>query len=58
MSHELRTPLNAILDFTPIMQRDKSATRSQLENLAVVNRSGEHLLALIGGKSDRFIDRM
>ncbi len=46
MSHELRTPLNAIFGFTQIMQRDKSATRSQLENLAVVNRSGEHLLAL------------
>ncbi len=34
------------------------ATRSQLENLAVVNRRGEHLLALIGGKSDRFMGRM
>ncbi|WP_019505849.1 hybrid sensor histidine kinase/response regulator [Pleurocapsa sp. PCC 7319] len=47
MSHELRTPLNSILGFTQIMQRDKSATRSQLANLAIVNRSGEHLLALI-----------
>ncbi len=52
MSHELRTPLNAILGFTQIMQRDKSATRSQLENLAVVNRSGEHLLALINDVLD------
>ena len=47
MSHELRTPLNAILGFTQIMQREKSATRAQLANLAIVNRSGEHLLALI-----------
>ena len=52
MSHELRTPLNAILGFTQIMQRDKSATRSQLENLNVVNRSGEHLLSLINDVLD------
>ena len=52
MSHELRTPLNAILGFTQIMQRDKTAQRSQLENLAVINRSGEHLLALINDVLD------
>jgi len=52
MSHELRTPLNAILGFTQIMQRDKSATRSQLENLGIVNRSGEHLLSLINDVLD------
>ncbi len=52
MSHELRTPLNAILGFTQIMQRDKTASRSQLENLAVVSRSGEHLLALINDVLD------
>ena len=47
MSHELRTPLNAILGFAQIMQRDASATPSQAKNLAIINRSGEHLLALI-----------
>ena len=52
MSHELRTPLNAILGFTQIMQRDKSVTKSQLENLAIVNRSGEHLLSLINDVLD------
>ncbi len=52
MSHELRTPLNAILGFTQIMQRDKTTTRSQLENLAVINRSGEHLLSLINDVLD------
>jgi signal transduction histidine kinase len=52
MSHELRTPLNAILGFTQIMQRDQAATRSQLENLAIVNRSGEHLLSLINDVLD------
>lgn len=52
MSHELRTPLNAILGFTQIMQRDKSATRSQLKNLSIINRSGEHLLSLINDVLD------
>ncbi len=52
MSHELRTPLNTMLGFTQIMQRDKSATRSQLKQLAIVNRSGEHLLSLINDVLD------
>ena len=52
MSHELRTPLNAILGFTQIMQRDRSITRSQQENLSIINRSGEHLLALINDVLD------
>ncbi|VEP12336.1 Histidine kinase [Hyella patelloides LEGE 07179] len=52
MSHELRTPLNAILGFTQLMRRDDQITRSQLENLTIVNRSGEHLLALINDVLD------
>ncbi|MEA5579332.1 protein kinase domain-containing protein [Anabaena sp. UHCC 0451] len=47
MSHELRTPLNAILGFTQIMSRDQQLTLEHQENLAIINRSGEHLLALI-----------
>ncbi|PZV10837.1 MAG: hybrid sensor histidine kinase/response regulator [Pseudanabaena sp.] len=47
MSHELRTPLNAILGFTQIMNRDRSLNKSQLENLSIIERSGEHLLSLI-----------
>ena len=47
MSHELRTPLNAILGFAQLMQLDPSLTRSQVEKLAIINRSGEHLLDLI-----------
>ncbi|HAZ48140.1 MAG TPA: hypothetical protein DDW76_17715 [Cyanobacteria bacterium UBA11369] len=47
MSHELRTPLNAILGFTQLMERDPAATPRQLESLAIINRSGEHLLNLI-----------
>ena len=47
MSHELRTPLNAILGFTELMARGSNLTPEQSSNLAIVNRSGEHLLALI-----------
>jgi len=47
MSHELRTPLNAILGFTQLMDRDPNLTAEQQENLGIINRSGEHLLALI-----------
>ena len=47
MSHELRTPLNAILGFTQLMRRNKSLDKEQQENLAIINRSGEHLLGLI-----------
>jgi PAS domain S-box-containing protein len=47
MSHELRTPLNAILGFTQLMNGDPNLTAEQRENLGIINRSGEHLLALI-----------
>ncbi|WP_273702941.1 ATP-binding protein [Candidatus Accumulibacter vicinus] len=45
MSHELRTPLNAILGFAALLRRE--AAGAQRENLEIINRSGEHLLALI-----------
>jgi signal transduction histidine kinase/CheY-like chemotaxis protein len=47
MSHELRTPLNAILGFSQLMEGDPNLSGEQQENLAIINRSGEHLLALI-----------
>ncbi len=47
ISHEIRTPLNAILGFCQLMLRDPSITRKQRENVGTINRSGEHLLALI-----------
>lgn len=47
MSHELRTPLNAVLGFTQLMVRDPNLTPAQQENLAIISRSGEHLLGLI-----------
>jgi two-component system sensor histidine kinase/response regulator len=47
MSHELRTPMNAILGFAQLMQRDPSLQTEQRGNLETINRSGQHLLALI-----------
>ncbi|MDM8544159.1 PAS domain S-box protein [Desulfococcaceae bacterium HSG9] len=47
MSHELRTPLNAILGFAQIMTRSRTLPRKHEENLAIICRSGEHLLTLI-----------
>ena len=47
MSHELRTPLNAILGFSSMLGRDATATPAQKEKLAVINKSGGHLLSMI-----------
>lgn len=47
MSHELRTPLNAILGFTQLLDRDPLLSQTHREQLAVILRSGEHLLKLI-----------
>ncbi|BAY79818.1 multi-sensor hybrid histidine kinase (plasmid) [Nostoc linckia NIES-25] len=47
MSHELRTPLNAILGFTQVMSQDYSLSNEHQQNLAIINRAGEHLLNLI-----------
>jgi signal transduction histidine kinase/CheY-like chemotaxis protein len=52
MSHELRTPLNAVLGFSELMARDTQSTPGQKENLNVINRSGQHLLALINNVLD------
>ncbi len=47
MSHELRSPLNAILGFAQVMLRTKTLSPENLENVSIINRSGEHLLHLI-----------
>src|SRR5271168_77240 len=47
MSHEIRTPMNAILGFSQLMLRDQDLTARQSQYLGTINRSGEHLLALI-----------
>jgi len=47
MSHELRTPLNAILGFAQLMSRAPQLSAEQQQQLAIINRNGEHLLTLI-----------
>jgi PAS domain S-box-containing protein len=47
MSHELRTPLNAILGFSQILSSSESLTLQEREQIEIINRSGQHLLALI-----------
>lgn len=47
MSHELRSPLNVILGFTQLMTKSPTIASEQQENLRIIARSGEHLLALI-----------
>lgn len=52
MSHELRSPLNAILGFAQIMEQELSTIPASLENLAIINRSGENLLSIINDVVD------
>jgi signal transduction histidine kinase/DNA-binding response OmpR family regulator len=47
MSHEIRTPMNAILGFSQLMLRDQNLDARQSQYLGTINRSGEHLLALL-----------
>ena len=47
MSHEIRTPMNAILGFSQMMLRDQTLQPEQRQRIDIINRSGEHLLALI-----------
>ena len=47
MSHELRTPMNAVLGFSQLLQKDRTLTPTQRENLNIINNSGRHLLDLI-----------
>ncbi len=47
MSHELRTPLNAIIGFSELMLQAPNLDPTQHSNIETINRSSEHLLALI-----------
>ncbi len=47
MSHELRTPLSAIMGFSELMLHGPALTTDQSQYLGVINRNGEHLLALL-----------
>ncbi len=52
MSHELRTPLNAILGFAQLMSQSPEISPENRENIAIINRSGHHLLTLINDVLD------
>ena len=47
MSHEIRTPMNAILGFSQLLERDTSLSKTHLDYVHTINRSGEHLLNLL-----------
>ena len=47
MSHELRTPLNSVIGFSRLMADSKNMLPEEKRNLAIIHRSGEHLLTLI-----------
>ncbi len=47
MSHELRTPLNAILGYAYILKKRVGLKDPMVEDLTIMERSGEHLLMLI-----------
>jgi len=52
MSHELRTPLNAIIGFSKVLNRSRAIPPKEKEHLAIICRSGEHLLNLINDVLD------
>ncbi len=52
ISHELRTPLNAILGFSLLLSKDPALTQSQVSQLEIINKSGEHLLTIINDVLD------
>lgn len=47
MSHEIRTPLNAVLGYTQLLQRSANLSLDQRHAVTAIQRSGDHLLALI-----------
>ncbi|MDC8760905.1 response regulator, partial [Janthinobacterium fluminis] len=47
MSHELRTPLNSVIGFSRLMADSTHMLDDEKRNLAIIHRSGNHLLTLI-----------
>ncbi|OBV38409.1 sensor histidine kinase [Janthinobacterium psychrotolerans] len=47
MSHELRTPLNSVIGFSRLMADSPHMQADEKRNLAIIHRSGKHLLTLI-----------
>jgi PAS domain S-box-containing protein len=54
MSHELRTPLNSVIGFSSVLLNEwvGPVNAEQKENLAIILRSGKHLLNLINDVID------
>jgi len=52
ISHELRTPLNTILGYAQILLNAPADTAPRRDALGTIQRSGEHLMALIDGLVD------
>jgi signal transduction histidine kinase/ligand-binding sensor domain-containing protein/DNA-binding NarL/FixJ family response regulator len=52
MSHEIRTPMNAILGYAQILGRNPGLKPDQREAVETIERSGDHLLALINDVLD------
>ncbi len=47
MSHEIRTPMNAILGYAQLLREEEQLSADQLHAIDAIQRSGDHLLALI-----------
>ncbi len=47
MSHEIRTPMNAILGYSQLLQMDNELSKTNMEYVDTIRRSGNHLLSLI-----------
>lgn len=52
MSHELRTPLNGVLGMAQVLTRDRTLSRAQHEQAALVEQAGRHLLAIVNDVLD------
>ncbi|RZL08361.1 MAG: response regulator, partial [Rubrivivax sp.] len=49
MTHELRTPLNSIMGYAQILLKEEKPNGPRQGALTTIQRSGEHLMALIDG---------
>ncbi|NQZ30224.1 MAG: response regulator [Oceanospirillaceae bacterium] len=47
ISHEIRTPMNAILGYTQILQTRDEFSGDNKQSLAIISKSGNHLLNII-----------
>lgn len=52
MTHELRTPLNSMLGYVQILLKDNTLPLHRRDMLAVIQRSGDHMISLVDGLLD------